>query len=485
MSNTRELMKEYELTVEVNDNDTVSIQSGEGGSETGKIFLDPVRRKMIKVFDNLLRRGKISGDDELGLLGEILYEAIFNGEVETFFKGRLKQLDAARQANELLKEERLRVELVFREGSNAQELGKYPWEFLYYPDEGTPLATKANIVLCRHMPTRGINRENITPPEGPLKVMLVIARPDEFLPDINDEKAVEYEKNFEAIVNDILNLKNLKTSQIEILEPLKSPTVDKLAQALVELKPHIVHYIGHGRYSSAGEIALIRESCQSVHWCSSATFADCFEGVPPRLVFLHLCAGVQNDKVSADYLKANFAELAPELIQKRVQAVVAMRYPVHHVAAQKFTKNFYQALAEGRTVAAAVQIGRRFSTLSVRDSALGSPVLFMHSKDGSIFAKPSSTSRQQPASTGPIAHNASALDFSFDDLAEAGLANARLISLKEEEVKPHLALLRKEMAGKNREAAQQLLTEKIQDDPTSKLVMVYSAMSQKLKISAG
>jgi hypothetical protein len=439
---------------------------------------------MIKVFDNLLRRGKISGDDELGLLGEILYEAIFNDKVETFFKGRLKQLDSARQTNELLKEERLRVELVFGEGTNAQELGKYPWEFLYYPDEGTPLATKANIVLCRHMPTRGIDRENITPPDGPLRVMLVIARPSEFMPDLNDERAVEYEKNFETIVNDILNLKNLKTSQIEILEPMNSPTVDKLAKALVDLKPHIVHYIGHGRYSTAGEIALIRESCQNAHWCSSATFADCFEGVPPRLVFLHLCAGLLSDKVNTDYLKANFAELAPELIQKRVQAVVAMRYPVHHVAAQKFTKNFYQALAEGRTVAAAVQIGRRYSTLAVRDSALGSPVLFMHSKDGNIFALPSSTGRQQPGSAGPIAHDTIAPDYSFDELAEAALNGARLIALNEEEVKPHLALLRKELAGKNREEVQQLITKKIQEDPTSKWVMVYSAMSQKLKNSA-
>jgi uncharacterized membrane protein len=218
---------------------------------------------------------------------------------------------------------------------------------------------------------------------------------------IGAEVASKYKESFDTIVNEV---EGLKKRGIEVIGPLVDPTPEMLADALKQ-EPHVVHYIGYGKYVQGGQIALMDPDQKKVGWYSKNKFADVFDipGVPPRLVFLQLCEGPQKDTGNDYYLKANFTDLAPEIIKKRIPAVVAMRYPVQPDVAYKFTQRFYETLAEGRSVATAVQEARFKSTLGRKNRDIGSPVLFMHSYDGLILSmRPTQPEKSSQASTATI-----------------------------------------------------------------------------------
>ena len=232
-------MEKYELIVEIVNEapDGITIRTAGEGSAKCQIVLDDIRKKMLGVIEGWMRKGNISENEELQLLGTILYEAIFNGQVKNFFESKLGEFERARRANK--SEERLRLELSFNK-TTAQHLAALPWEFLYYPKDQTFLATKVNIVLTRRMPVEG-DREELKRPEGPLKLLLVVARPKEFMPTIKDEEGLD------AIIAEILKLKDLKTSQIEIIGPLTKLSVETLAKSLEEHKPDMVGICPPGR----------------------------------------------------------------------------------------------------------------------------------------------------------------------------------------------------------------------------------------------
>lgn len=524
----------YKLIVTVSKANDVEIRMGENGVRTkGKVNLDPVREGMLTIFEDWLCKGKISEEEEVKVLGTILYEAIFDGNVGNFFETKLDEFES--RSSEKKGGERCHIELVFEKGegeTGEDGLADRPWEFMYYPKDDTPLATKANIVLSRHEPTHR-NRENLEPPPGTLKILIVVAELEEFFRSDDAAEAEKYKKEFATSVEQIGGLWELaKNSRIEVVGSLNKPTFDELEKALDDYKPHVVHYIGFGRQK--GEIALLKAGKKEAEWCTGLSFAGCFEKVQPQLVFLHLCQGAQK-KVDANYLKANFAVLAPALIRKRIQAVVAMRYPIRHESARQFTEEFYKSLSQGKSVATAVQEGRRRSARGgIKDSSFGSLVLFMHSQDGRILNAETSTPTSlttagniaQPSQlTNPIKANAApetnppaptnqlptdffantstsapatvnsspadqvpptgaAPRFSFDDLADAAF-EARTSALTSSRVSREVELLRIECQDKSAEVALGIIERKILSDLTADMVPVYAAMRQKLKSFAG
>lgn len=85
-------------------------------------------------------------------------------------------------------------------------------------------------------------------------------------------------------------------------------------------------------------------------------------------------------------LRESFGGLAPRLVQKGVQAVVAMQYPITNMAAIDFSRVFYEALLRGAPLDHAVQLGRQ-ALMHMRQHAartFGTPVLYLHSADGLI-----------------------------------------------------------------------------------------------------
>lgn len=476
-----------ELTIEVGGG-RVRISSSGGAYQEEPFTPSELDRRIVNIFEDWLRKGKITEDEELEVLGNILYRIIFKGAVKNFFEERLKDLEQKRKTK-ALQGARLPIALVFRD--DASDWARLPWEFLYYPEDNAHLATKGTLVFLRRTPS-ATDREQLVPPKD-LKVLIVVVQPEEFMEGIDPDDRLKYQQGFDALVKQVESLKEKKIDVNVLLDPAP----DDLAAAL-KSEPHVVHYIGYGKYESDGEIALWNPDLNKLDWYSKAKFTDCFEieGAPPQFVFLQMCQGPQKDTYDY-YLKANFAELAPEIIRKNIPAVVAMRYPVLPEVALRFTQKFYETLAEGRSVATAVQVARWYSVLGKKNRDIGSPVLFMHSNDGLILSLPdvedektqksltTSTLGSSPAisQSSQSMSEATLPELFFEELAEAGFAQARAVSLKTAEVSREIEKLRK--FERDAEGLNKAILDRIQNlsqtDPSSTWVSVFTAMSKTLK----
>ena len=229
--------------------------------------------------------------------------------------------------------------------------------------------------------------------QEPLKILIVVSSP----PPLQIDAA--------PIIDVIGKLRDyFKNYEINI-DVLEQPTVLNLYEKLKVTNPHIVHFIGHGRYDQtkgSGDIALLDPS-GNIFWQEDKDFADIFVQSKPvtSLIFLHLCQEAMMD------LKANFAGLAPRLIQAQIKAVVAMHYPIYNNAAVIFCRYFYRELLNRAKVDDAVQTARSrvkaftpTETPQVRD--FGTPALYMYSSESLIPPPASDQSRPGTRVTGNV-----------------------------------------------------------------------------------
>jgi hypothetical protein len=361
--------EENELFVEV-VKDTVRVRTSRGGSSpSGAVENNDLRRETIELFRIWLgQKDKISKRRELEVLGQHLFEVLFSAAaVRTFIEGKLT---AARH-----NKRRLRIQLVFED---APDLAGFPWEYLCFaPPSGRKhlyfLAMEADLVLSRFISLED-DRVRLREDSSQLRLLVVVSEPID--PELGPVLA-------DQVIEEVEKLKG----RIEMTR-LDQPTPDSLVTKLEEFKPHVVHFIGHGRFNVAekqGEIALLDADEVSAVWCSDKIFAEYFvrsKECVPRLVLLHACESGKADGT-------HFAGMAPQMILAGVQAVVAMQHPITNKAAISFSKGFYTELAKGNPIDQAVQTARYKITLDEPrnwDSRVfGTPVLYMRSSDGILL----------------------------------------------------------------------------------------------------
>jgi hypothetical protein len=314
-------------------------------------------RRTIRLFERWMRANKFSDPQEIVVFGQHLYQLLFDDEIERLFE---ESLGAAKASGE-----RLRLQLSFEAG--AAELANLPWEFLHYPRGDYFLCSHVDLVLSRYFPRH--SRQTLRP-EGTLRILVAVAKPTDLDPVLEAR-----------VIEAIERLAEAYPVRIEVL---RKATVAAFTERMRTFQPHVLHFIGHGAFNAEtgnGEIALLKPD-ERADWCSDSDFADwcSLSGVLPRLVVLHLCEGGRAD------LRESFGGLAPRLVQKGVQAVVAMQYPITNMAAIDFSRVFYEALMRGEPLDYAVQLGRQIFTTMRQHSArtFGTPVLYLHSADGLI-----------------------------------------------------------------------------------------------------
>jgi hypothetical protein len=333
--------------------------------------MDPLTRRTIAIFEGWLRNGKITHSSELQVLGMHLYRAIFNGAVEDLFKTIFRKAQG--------QQERLRVQLSFK--PNAGELASLPWEYLFSPDTDTEpgfcFATALTLVLSRYMPSTTKRDETLLSSDDKLRILVVVSQPTDLGPVI-----------FEPVIEQIEKLKEQLPIELTVHT---DTTLDSLVDKIEEVKPNVVHFIGHGRFNrdeAQGQIALLAAVTNLAEWCADDQFASVFTQVRvrPRLVFLHLC---ESATVELSAFSATFAGLAPKLIQAGIPAVLAMQYPISNLAAIAFSKAFYESLGKRDPIDDAVQKGRfRITTRvagALNSRVFGTPVLYMRSRDGVLL----------------------------------------------------------------------------------------------------
>jgi hypothetical protein len=205
--------------------------------------------------------------------------------------------------------------------------------------------------------------------------------------------------------DDLTNeLLELESKQITV-EPFLRPTRRTLSKKIKVFKPHIMHFIGHGREGGLAlhkEEAIIKELkaediTREAHrepalpieeyadWLDSKSVGDLCNDYQPRLVFLHACEG------AAPYLLPrslqSFSSTARELAYTRIPAVIAMQYEISNGDAQRFAQKFYRQIREGKNIdEAVVEARRELGTFSSKgrqawgDRSFGTPVIYLQSE---------------------------------------------------------------------------------------------------------
>jgi hypothetical protein len=290
--------------------------------------------------------------------GRNLFEALLVGDVRTRY---LMSLDKAEQQDKGLRM-KLRVQ--------PPELAVLPWEFLYDPDRDY-LCFSPDTPIVRYVDLRQpVRRLTVEPP---LRILGMVASPRGL-----DPLDVEHEK-------DLLNeaIEELRDDGLVELTWLEGQTWRDLRRAMRRDGPwHVFHFVGHGDFDVAreeGAIALTDGETGREHLLRSRDLARLLDGHRHlRLVFLNSCEGARGSEGDP------FSGTAATLVHNRIPAVVAMQYEITDKAAIEFSRSFYEALADGWPVDAAVTDARVAVSM---DSMLewGTPVLYMRSPDGRLF----------------------------------------------------------------------------------------------------
>lgn len=168
-----------------------------------------------------------------------------------------------------------------------------------------------------------------------IKILMLAACPDSQRPLRLDEEARQIDRKIqEAEYRDSVELITAWAAR-----------PDDLQLALMRHKPHVVHFCGHG--SSGNELVL-----QGDHGKERVVTAET----------LGQLFGVLKDNIRLVVLNACYSAGQADAIVEHIECAIGMNRPISDGAAIDFAGALYRAIANGRTVEEAFQLG----TLSVR-----------------------------------------------------------------------------------------------------------------------
>jgi tetratricopeptide (TPR) repeat protein len=277
-----------------------------------------------------------------------------------------------------------------------------PWELIH---DGTSFLFEGArpVRVRRRLPNTALREVPVVAP--PIRVLLVTARPEDEACGYIDHRASAL-----PLVQAMEALGGLVA--LRILDPPTLPALSKeLERAHRADQPyHVVHFDGHGVYDrKAGLGSLCFEDPQDIgkltqrrhETVNSKDLGGLLREHRIPLVFLEACQTAQAEKASES--------VASEMLKQGVVSVVAMSHSVLVVTASRFVEAFYQALAEGRRVGAAMLAGQRsLKDDSFRGHVFGKgafrlqdwfvPVLFQEKHDPQLFSRlPSPQTREDVA----------------------------------------------------------------------------------------
>jgi hypothetical protein len=332
-------------------------------------------------------------EDDLKLLGLHLYYLLFNEEIRNNLEKSISKSDS--------KDTNIKLRLILMFEKSAEVLSQYPWEFLFLPEkpnsfEGKFLARKTELIFARYLPESDtLDKLAPEPADLPIRILIVSSSPrrsgGSLLDPIEKDRVVQ-------------NLMKFKSDKIKV-EHLVDPNYDKLKKFIKgsdeqpSFTPHILHFIGHGE---AGKIALkktreeiIKDSGSSIdfdsaddaQWITKSHISSLFDDVPkPKFVFLNACNAAKTEIKGYNDFSNN---LALELVNLGVPAVLAMQYKITNNDAADFSERVYLDIARGAPIDQAVKNGIR--TLGDRTPAwnhprFGIPVFYLGARDTTFFA---------------------------------------------------------------------------------------------------
>jgi DNA-binding response OmpR family regulator/CHAT domain-containing protein len=294
-------------------------------------------------------------------VGQELYDWLFPTPIHTHFH----QTEAVARAEKTKMRLHLQIEV--------EDIASLPLEFLYRAVGGYFLAVKPDTVLSRYLnlplPPRRVRCR-----EGALHMLAIMADPTDQTRLPPDEwEAIIKEALAEPIANDQMTLQTLKRA-----------TRKEIRNALLQQKPDIIQFVGHGIYQNGrGYLALVDEKTGKTWLVDDERFANLFLGHDDHLGLISLatCESAKSDNPQG------FLGIAPQLVQRGVPAVLSMQYKVYVETAKVFLEDFYTSVAARKPIDWATQSARNAISLEfgLDNREFATPVLYMRAKDGNVF----------------------------------------------------------------------------------------------------
>ncbi|MFE0252082.1 tetratricopeptide repeat protein [Streptomyces sp. NPDC059010] len=301
------------------------------------------------------------GNPELAPLkdfGTRLYESLFQGRLKFALDTSLKMVDHTGEG--------LRILLKLGPSAKISEL---PWEFLYDTEHSRFFAHSLRTPLVRYLKLD--RRPHPVTVRAPLRVLVMIASPAG-LPSLDVER--EWHQLNTA-------LSGMQAGGQVSVERLESGTLTQLQKRLRRGEFHVFHFIGHGAYLKDWRdgVLYLEDQQGRQRMVSGGEIGTLLSDRGVRLAVLNACEGGRGDDTDL------FAGTAQSLVQQGLPAVVAMQFAITDVAAIEFAREFYESIADGYPLDAAVYEGRRAILNEVSSFEWGTPVLYSRAPDGRIF----------------------------------------------------------------------------------------------------
>lgn len=292
-------------------------------------------------------------EDDRREAGDLLYKALLGGGIATHWD----RLRAARTGDAPL-----RVVLDIE----PAELRSLPWELMR--QHGAWLWRRPELLMRRGSAAPGTTADE--PEPGPLRVLVVIGTP------ARDEQVLA-EQELAALSGVLETLPG--RAHVEVLDCPAS--AHQLAEAVNELQPHVLHFIGHGMQRANGgspELSFTSELGSGWQLCAEDV-AD-LTVWQPRLVVLNACRIAQADP--ADWVGG----IAQAFSDAGARAVISMQADIESAAAVAFTQSFYESLAHGLAVDECVAAARSALGKSpVKTGEWALPVLLTNTEPDAVL----------------------------------------------------------------------------------------------------
>jgi CHAT domain len=315
----------------------------------------------------------------LMVLGRHLYEFVFRPDSEV-----REQFDHVLKWERASREHHVNLRLSF--DANASRLAVWPFELFYRPDgiggwQGEFLRTR-QITILRDVESQ----QKIKTGDTPIKVLLAISEPDSPRADIQA-----------AGMRTILEAREGTENPDVTLRVSENEPFGKLKATVEQFRPDIFHFHGHGdgggglylphpRRKRLHELSFSAQPLDDGVATTGQTIAALFTDYQPKLVILTAC-----DTALAE---VPFADVAQQLADKGIPAVVAMQFKLSVPTAEAFAERFYAALIDGEYIEPAFSAAlsqlteRNAEEIGALDATrtFGTPVLFVNDPQGRLVA---------------------------------------------------------------------------------------------------
>jgi hypothetical protein len=298
-------------------------------------------------------------------IGARLFEALFPGKILRLYERSVDALAGDPEAG-------LRIKLMFDPSDpDLAALQALPWELLRQP--GTPdfLALSRRRPVIRYLE---IPRPVYAAPRPqPFRIVVVASNPEhEVLGKLD-------------LARELRNLKKAVRSVqgLEVVTP-EAPTLAALRKVLRKKDCHALHFMGHGGEISGQSEGVLYFAAgdgraQPVRGPDLVNKLVDFPSI--RLIVLNAC-----ESAAMPEMIEPFAGVANSLVLSGVPAVIAMQHPISDEAAIAFSRAFYQSLAAGDPIDAAVAEGRQgVHSRAPAEADWATPILYMRTPTGELF----------------------------------------------------------------------------------------------------